>query len=61
MSEKACKKCGLIVTGSSCPVCKSSSLSSDWSGVVIVLDPEESQIAKKLKITKPGKYAINIR
>lgn len=61
MSEKACKKCRRIVTGSSCPECKSSNLSSDWSGIAIILEPQGSQLAEKLGITKPGKYALNVR
>lgn len=29
-----------------------------WKGKIIVLDPEESEIAKNLKITKKGEFAV---
>jgi DNA-directed RNA polymerase subunit E" len=49
------------VDGDVCPVCKSTSLSDDWSGYVIVLDPKDSKIAKRLNINQPGKYALKVR
>ncbi len=36
-------------------------LSDDWTGYVIVLDPNDSEIAKRLNINKPGKYALRVR
>lgn len=61
MKEKACKNCHLLVTGQICPYCKTSALSSDYSGVVIIFDTENSQIAEKLKIKHKGKYALKVR
>jgi DNA-directed RNA polymerase subunit E" len=61
MKEKACKNCHMLVTGQTCPNCKTSSLSSDYSGVVIIFDTENSQIAEKLKIKNKGKYALKVR
>nr|MDO8080231.1 transcription elongation factor subunit Spt4 [Candidatus Freyarchaeota archaeon] len=61
MKEKACKNCHLIVTEQTCPYCKTSALSSDYSGVVMIFDPENSQIAEKLKIKNKGKYALKVR
>jgi len=58
--EKACKNCGMIVEGDICPVCKSSELTSNWKGLIIVFNPEKSEIAKKLEIKVPGKYALKI-
>ncbi len=51
----------MITPGSVCPVCKTSSLSSDWAGYVIILDPANSAIAQKLNISAPGKYALRVR
>jgi DNA-directed RNA polymerase subunit E" len=51
----------MIVKGDVCPVCNSSDLSGDWSGYVIVLDPEGSAIAKRLNIKQGGKYALKVR
>lgn len=63
MSEKACKNCHLIVSAdeSECQNCKSSAFSTDWSGIIIVMNPEKSEIAKKLGIKKAGRYAIKVR
>jgi DNA-directed RNA polymerase subunit E" len=61
LTERACRKCNCITKGSVCPVCGGASLSDDWSGYLVVLDPENSEIAKRLKITKPGKYALKVR
>jgi DNA-directed RNA polymerase subunit E" len=44
-----------------CPICGSSSLSKDWGGYVIVIDPKGSVIATKLGITLPGRYALKVR
>ncbi|HET9806056.1 MAG TPA: transcription elongation factor subunit Spt4 [Nitrososphaeraceae archaeon] len=58
--ELACKKCKAITVGKVCPVCNSTDLSSDWSGIVIVFDPNTSLIAKTLEITVPHKYALKV-
>ena len=55
---KACMKCKLIVEGDICPVCQTSELTTNFKGYVIIIDPERSEIAKKLGATVPGKYAI---
>jgi len=59
---KACKRCKALapLDASVCQVCGSSDFSEEWSGMVIIIDPERSQIAKALGITKPGRYAIKI-
>jgi len=58
--EVACKKCKAITIGKVCPVCKSSDLSPDWSGIILVFDPSKSQIASTLEITAPNKYALKV-
>ena len=58
--EKACRKCKVITTGKVCPNCKSTDLSADWSGVIVVFDPIKSQVAKTLEITSPNKYALKV-
>jgi len=60
MMEKACKECHRIVKGTTC-VCGSNTLTTDWMGYVIIIDPEKSEIAKKMNITKEGKYALRVR
>jgi DNA-directed RNA polymerase subunit E" len=62
MAEKACKQCNRIVEDASeCPVCKNNDLSDSWSGLVVIYDPEDSEIAERLEIQTPGKYAIRTR
>ena len=56
--EMACRKCKFVTIGKVCPVCKSSDLKPDWSGIVLVVDPSNSQIARTLGITEKGKYAL---
>jgi len=59
--EKACKSCHFISMGNICPNCKSSNLSEDWSGLVVIVNLEKSEIAKKIGAKSPGKYAIRVR
>lgn len=59
---KACRKCRSLVPKNAtvCPVCGSQDFTMEWSGVVIVIDPENSKIAKTLEIKTPGKYVVKI-
>ncbi|MDA7941248.1 MAG: transcription elongation factor Spt4 [Nitrosopumilus sp.] len=56
----ACRKCKCVTTGKVCPACKSSDLTPDWNGIVLVVDPSNSEISKTLGITQRGKYAIKV-
>lgn len=60
MVEKACKKCRLILEGDVCPICKQSDLTSSWKGMTIIFNPEKSEVAQKLGIIGPGKYALRL-
>jgi DNA-directed RNA polymerase subunit E" len=61
MSEKACTTCHFITKESICPRCKNPSLSDDFSGIVIMFDPEGSAIAKAMNIKEKGRYALKVR
>ncbi len=61
MSEKACRECKLISRGNKCPVCNSSDMSDDFTGIVIIFDPENSEIARMMNVHTKGKYALRIR
>ena len=61
MTERACKNCRYISNGAVCPNCKSTNLSDDWTGLVVIIDPENSEIAKKMRIKAPGRYAVRVR
>ncbi len=58
--EVACKKCKAVTTGKVCPVCKSTDLTTNWSGIVVVFDPLKSRIAATLEISAPHKYAVKV-
>jgi DNA-directed RNA polymerase subunit E" len=60
MKELACRKCHMLTTEKKCPNDGSNELSSEWSGLVIVLDPKKSQVAQTLTITVPGRYALKV-
>jgi len=61
LSDKACKNCRFISNGPVCPNCKSTNLSDDWSGLVVIIDPSTSEVAKRMEIKAPGRYAIRVR
>ncbi|MHA1145157.1 MAG: transcription elongation factor subunit Spt4 [Candidatus Helarchaeota archaeon] len=59
--ERACRNCHMIITEQQCPNCKSTVLSREYVGIVMIYDPENSSIAKKMGVTKKGKYALKVR
>ena len=58
---RACRQCKNITEENVCPVCKGTELSDDYSGLLIVLNPDNSILAEKLNAAEPGKYALKIR
>ncbi len=58
--EKACKNCKLIYEGVTCPNCDKKDTTDAFKGKVEIVNPEKSEIAKKLKINKKGIYAIRV-
>jgi DNA-directed RNA polymerase subunit E" len=60
-TEKACRECHTITTETLCPKCKTATLSDDFSGVVTIIDPDGSEIAKVMEITEKGRYALRVR
>lgn len=60
---KACIKCKLLVPPSveECPNCSEKEFSEEWEGIIIVINAESSLIAKRLNITRPGRYAVKLR
>jgi DNA-directed RNA polymerase subunit E" len=58
MSLKACKVCRYLTEEKKCPICGSEELSLKWKGEVVISDPQKSETAKALGVTKPGKYAL---
>lgn len=60
MKEKACKECGRVTKLDVCVICKTPT-SPRWIGYAVIMDPENSEIAKKLNIPAKGKYALRVR
>jgi len=58
--ERACRNCRALVTSNKCEVCGSTNLTSIFSGLVYVIKPEESEVARLLGIARPGRYAIKV-
>ena len=58
MKGKVCKNCKIFVDGNKCPVCQGNQFIDSWKGRIVVLKPEDSEIAKKLKIKSKGTYAL---
>ncbi|MBM3234397.1 DNA-directed RNA polymerase subunit E'' [Candidatus Pacearchaeota archaeon] len=61
MGKKACKICKKIYEGDKCPECGSQEYVSEFKGRVMILDSENSEVAKKLNIKKKGLYAIKTK
>jgi DNA-directed RNA polymerase subunit E" len=55
----ACKNCHVLTSENICPNCAVPT-SNRWRGYVIIRDPSKSQIAEKMNIKKPGKYALKV-
>ncbi len=60
MTEYACRICKRIIKSNVCPVCKSTDVTKNWKGLIIIIDTD-SEIAKASGITAPGKYAIKVK
>jgi len=56
-----CRECHRVVEGEACTTCGSGNLSTDWTGYLVIIDPERSEISKKMNIKLPGKYALKVR
>ncbi len=60
-SKKACRSCRRIYEEANCPNCGSNESVKDYKGVVAIFDPQNSEIAKNMKIDKAGEYAIKAK
>jgi len=59
--ERACKICKTLFEGDRCSKCGSNEFTEGWKGKIIIINPEQSEIAQKLKIKDKGKYAIKTK
>ncbi len=61
MTDKACRECHRISHGSACPKCKTTTMSDDFTGLVIIFDLKGSAIAHAMKVEEKGRYALRVR
>jgi len=59
--QKACKVCNTIYEGDKCPKCDSKESTETFKGRAVILNPEKSEIAKKLNVKDKGNFAIKTR
>lgn len=59
-TQKACKSCRSLFTGSTCPKCGAQEATDGFKGRVIVLNADQSEIAKNMKLKGEGIYAIKL-
>jgi DNA-directed RNA polymerase subunit E" len=50
-----------LINGDTCEICASSDLAEEWTGLVVVIDPLKSEIAKRMNIDLADKYALKVR
>ena len=60
MAKYACTHCSLLTDKQQCPECRNPT-SDNWSGLLIITDVENSEVARELGITEPGEYALRVR
>jgi len=57
---RACKICFRLMEEEVCSLCNAPT-TQYWSGYLAVIDPEKSEIAKRIDIKTPGQYALKVR
>ncbi|PUA33475.1 MAG: DNA-binding protein [Zestosphaera tikiterensis] len=61
---KACTNCRFLVSHETvkCPNCGSTSFTDEWSGMIILVNPNHSEVALLLEIKSKegGKFAIRL-
>ncbi|MBX4196138.1 DNA-directed RNA polymerase subunit E'' [Candidatus Pacearchaeota archaeon] len=60
MALKACKQCKRIHDHVKCPACGSDQSTDTFKGKVVIIKPDESEIAKNLKIKEKGTFAVKL-
>jgi RNA polymerase subunit RPABC4/transcription elongation factor Spt4 len=56
---QVCRNCRRFTVEKVCPFCKSTNLSTSWKGLVVIVDAN-SEIAKVLNVSEPGRYALYV-
>jgi DNA-directed RNA polymerase subunit E" len=43
-----------------CVHCPGAPVTTDWQGFVVIMNPERSEVAKRLNVTDAGNYALKV-
>ena len=58
---KACRTCRKIIEeGNACPNCAGTAFTTFWKGYVIIVKPEQSEIAIRMGIKTTGMHALRL-
>ena len=60
VKQKACRHCRTIFTGTKCPRCGADDGRDNFRGKIKVLNAENSEIARNLKLKEKGEYALRV-
>ncbi|HEV2165375.1 MAG TPA: transcription elongation factor subunit Spt4 [Thermoplasmata archaeon] len=60
ISLKACRNCNSITDQNKCPRC-GGEVSRETQGYLVVIDPDKSEIARKMGIHASGRYALRVK
>ena len=55
----ACKSCSMVSDREQCTC--GGQMAREWSGYVIILDHNRSEIAKKMGVNVEGRFALKVR
>ena len=58
---KDCRKCNRVYEGEKCPGCGSEESTDSFKGRIVILNPEKSEIAGKIKLKEKGNFALRTR
>ena len=59
--KKACKNCRAVVEGDKCLLCGNAELTKTFEGMILILNPEGSEIAAEIGAKVPGKYVLKLK
>lgn len=56
--KKVCSSCGYFSDEKNCPLCNSNKFDDGYKTLVLIVNPKESYIAKKVKIEQKGIFGV---
>lgn len=62
--EQACTTCRRLIRDdeqNACPNCGATGFSDDYSGLVVIINPEESDVAERMDIESAGPFTLKVR